>query len=95
MSLLEVEGLRIRLQLDRGAATGELDLGDAVRFYPSESALERWQTVTAGDPITLRVVQPDWVDVFCVRQIGLRTDYRPDQLPPPPRTQRPSSGPRS
>ena len=31
------EGLRVRLQLHRGAATGELDLGDAVRFYPAKA----------------------------------------------------------
>ena len=37
------EGLRVRLQLHRRDATGELDLGDAVRFYPSDVALERWQ----------------------------------------------------
>ncbi len=37
------EGLRVRLQLHRRDATGELDLGDAVRFYPSDGALERWQ----------------------------------------------------
>jgi DNA polymerase III subunit alpha len=47
------EGLRVRLQLHRGAATGELDLGDAVRFYPSESALERWQTGAAHGRIAI------------------------------------------
>ena len=41
------EGLRVRLQLHRRDATGELDLGDAVRFYPSDGALERWQTGAA------------------------------------------------
>jgi DNA polymerase-3 subunit alpha len=47
------EGLRVRLQLHRGAATGELDLGDAVRFYPSESALERWQSGAAHGRIAI------------------------------------------
>jgi hypothetical protein len=36
----------------------------------------------------LHVVQPDWVEAHCLRQIGLRTDYKPD-APPPPRTVRP------
>ena len=46
------EGLRVRLQLQRREAIGELDLGDAVRFYPSDGALERWQTgcARAGSP---------------------------------------------
>ena len=34
----------MRLQLQRERAIGELDLGDAARFYPSDAALERWQT---------------------------------------------------
>ena len=42
------EGLRVRLQLQRREAIGELDLGDAVRFYPSDGALERWQTSSHG-----------------------------------------------
>ena len=42
------EGLRVRLQLQRREAVGELDLGDAVRFYPSDVALERWQTSSHG-----------------------------------------------
>ena len=43
----------------------------------SEQALDTWQAVLvpSGDAArSLRVVQPDWVDVHCVRQIGLRTD---------------------
>ncbi|HEY4959135.1 MAG TPA: OB-fold nucleic acid binding domain-containing protein, partial [Caldimonas sp.] len=47
------EGLRVRLQLHRGEATGELDLGDAVRFYPSDGALERWQTGAAHGRIAI------------------------------------------
>jgi hypothetical protein len=35
----------------------------------------------------LRVVQPDWVNVHCVRQIGLRTDYTPAAAAPPPTVQ--------
>ena len=48
------EGLRVRLQLLRREAIGELDLGDAVRFYPSDGALERWQTGSHG-PIAIVV----------------------------------------
>jgi hypothetical protein len=51
-------------------------------------ALERWQAWTGGDPQTVQVAQPDWVNVHCVRQIGLRTDYQPP-LPAPPRDMQP------
>jgi DNA polymerase-3 subunit alpha len=47
------EGLRVRLQLHRRDATGELDLGDAVRFYPSDGALERWQIGAAHGRIAI------------------------------------------
>ncbi|MEO8836319.1 MAG: DNA polymerase III subunit alpha, partial [Caldimonas sp.] len=47
------EGLRVRLQLHRRDATGELDLGDAARFYPSEGALERWQIGAAHGRIAI------------------------------------------
>ncbi len=36
------QGLTVRLQLRRDSASGELDLGDSARFYPSDDALERW-----------------------------------------------------
>jgi hypothetical protein len=54
------------------------------KWWGPTRPLENWQVTTAAGPQALRVTQPDWVDVFCVRQIGLRTDYRPDQPPPPP-----------
>ncbi len=54
------------------------------KWWGPTPPLENWQVMTADGPRALRVTQPDWVDVFCVRQIGLRTDYRPDQPPPPP-----------
>jgi len=47
------EGLRVRLQLYRREAVGELDLGDAVRFYPSDRALERWQSAAAHGRIAI------------------------------------------
>jgi hypothetical protein len=54
------------------------------RWWGPTGALDQWQVRTAGGLRVLRVVQPDWVDIHCVRQIGLRTDYRPDLPPPPP-----------
>jgi hypothetical protein len=57
------------------------------KWWGPTPALEQWQVTTAAGPRALRVTQPDWVDLFCVRQIGLRTDYRPDQMPPPPTVQ--------
>jgi len=41
------QGLSVRLQLHRtradASASGELDLGDAARFYPTDEALSRWR----------------------------------------------------
>jgi DNA polymerase III subunit alpha len=37
------QGLTVRLQLQRGSASGELDLGEAARFYPTDAALDRWR----------------------------------------------------
>ncbi len=37
------QGLGVRLQLRREHASGELDLGESVRFYPSDAALARWR----------------------------------------------------
>ncbi len=58
------------------------------RWWGPTRPLEEWQAWTAAGARALRVTQPDWVDVHCVRQISLRTDYRPPQ-PPPPRTEQP------
>jgi DNA polymerase-3 subunit alpha len=43
-----VQGLPVRLLLRRERAVGELDLGDAARFFPSDAALERWARCTHG-----------------------------------------------
>ncbi|MEO8297588.1 MAG: DNA polymerase III subunit alpha [Burkholderiales bacterium] len=43
-----VRGLGIRLVLQREGATGELDLGEAARFYPSDEALSLWAQATHG-----------------------------------------------
>ncbi len=37
------QGLTVRLELQRGAVSGELDLGEAARFYPTDAALARWR----------------------------------------------------
>ena len=42
------QGLTVRLQLLRDSASGELDLGDAARFYPTDDALERWRAAAHG-----------------------------------------------
>jgi len=57
---------------------------------PAKKALDRWQVMlvpTADAPRTLKVVQPDWVEAHCQRQIGLRTDYQPAAIVPPRTTQ--------
>ena len=43
-----VQGLPVRLLLRRERAVGEVDLGDAARFFPSDAALERWARCTHG-----------------------------------------------
>jgi DNA polymerase III subunit alpha len=37
------QGLTVRLQLQRDSASGELDLGDSARFFPTDAALDRWR----------------------------------------------------
>jgi hypothetical protein len=66
----------------------ELDVPISLRDLPSKwwgptVALERWQAWVTGEPQSLRVVQPDWVNVHCTRQVGLRTDYTPPDTAPP------------
>ena len=43
----QTQGLTVRLQLQRtsadASASGELDLGDSARFYPTDAALDRWR----------------------------------------------------
>jgi hypothetical protein len=51
--------------------------------------LASWEAWVAGsgERQTIHVRQPDWIDVHCLRQIGLRTDYRAGEFPPPPQEQ--------
>jgi hypothetical protein len=58
------------------------------RWWGPTAALDHWQAWTGGEPQNLRVLQPDWIEAHCLRQIGLRTDYRPAE-PAPPRTEQP------
>jgi DNA polymerase-3 subunit alpha len=46
-------GLAVRLALLRDKATGEIDLGDAARFYPSEAALARWNAAATHGRATV------------------------------------------
>ena len=42
------QGLTIRLALHRERASGEIDLGEAARFYPTDEALSRWRSSAAA-----------------------------------------------
>ncbi len=48
-----VQGLGIRLVLQRPQAQGEIDLGDDARFYPSDNALARWRHATHGEAVVV------------------------------------------
>ena len=58
------------------------------RWWGPTPPLDQWEAWTSGPPHQLRVTQPDWIEAHCLRQIGLRTDYRPAE-PAPPRTTQP------
>ncbi len=57
------------------------------RWWGPAGPRETWQAWTPSGATTIHVLQPDQVDVHCTSQIGLRTDYRPAELPPPWREQ--------
>jgi hypothetical protein len=58
------------------------------RWWGPTQALRTWEAWTGGPtPQRLDVTQPDWVDVHCLRQIGLKTTYRSDKPVPPPTIQ--------
>ena len=58
-------------------------------WWGSTGPLASWEAWVAGsdERQTIHVRQPDWIDVHCLRQIGLRTDYRAGEFPPPPQEQ--------
>jgi DNA polymerase-3 subunit alpha len=43
-----LQGLAVRLQLQREGAYAELDLGEAARFWPTDAALARWRAAAHG-----------------------------------------------
>jgi DNA polymerase-3 subunit alpha len=43
----------VRLRLRRRSASAEIDLGDAVRFWPCDEALGRWRAVARGGAATV------------------------------------------
>ena len=53
------------------------------RWWGPARALEIWQGWTDAGPQRLRIVQPDWVDAQCFRQVALRSDYQPPAAAPP------------
>src|SRR5262245_57513189 len=58
-------------------------------WWGPTSSLAEWQVWTeSAEPRTARVTQPDWVEVHCLRQIALKTDYRSD-FPEPSITEQP------
>ena len=58
------------------------------RWWGPTPPLETWQAWIAGEPRSVRIAQPDWVNVHCVRQIGLRSNYAA-AVPAPPRSEQP------
>ncbi len=53
------------------------------RWWGPTRPLDLWQAWTVAGPQSVRIEQPDWAEVHCVRQIGLRSDYRPAGEAPP------------
>jgi hypothetical protein len=53
-------------------------------WWGATGPLDNWEAwAQSGQAQPIRVAQPDWIDVHCLRQIGLRTDYRASEFPPP------------
>jgi len=44
-----LQGLPVRLVLQRERAQGELDLGEASRFFPSDAAIDTWTRIACGN----------------------------------------------
>ncbi|WKB54147.1 DNA polymerase III subunit alpha [Eleftheria terrae] len=53
-----LQGLTVRLLLNRPAAYGELDLGEEARFYPSDEALQRWRQGAQAGQATVIYEEP-------------------------------------
>jgi hypothetical protein len=57
------------------------------RWWGGMGPREQWQVWVNGTARDVHVTQPDWVQAHCFHQVGLRTDYRPNEWPPAPTTQ--------
>ena len=57
------------------------------RWWGPTKALQTWQAWTSAGPQTVDIVQLDWIDARCIRQIGLRSNFRPPAAAPPPTEQ--------
>ena len=54
------------------------------RWWGAAGVRDVWQTWIGNRAgATIRVLQPDVVDAHCLKQVGLRTDYRSSQPPAP------------
>jgi len=53
------------------------------RWWGPTPPLENWELTTSAGTRAAHVVQPDWVQAHCARQIGLKTDYRAGEPSPP------------
>jgi DNA polymerase-3 subunit alpha len=49
----QLQGLAVRLRLQRRDVRAELDLGDDARFWPSDEALGRWRSIAHGGSATI------------------------------------------
>jgi hypothetical protein len=57
------------------------------RWWGPIGPRDTWQVWTPGsEPQMVKVRQPDWAPSYCQKEVGLRTDYQPRLLPPPPVT---------
>ena len=58
------------------------------RWWGQGGPPDTWQVwAGAAPPRIVHVRQPDWLQTHCEKQVGLRTDYQPDQWPPGPEAQ--------
>jgi hypothetical protein len=58
------------------------------RWWGEAGPLDAWQVwAGAAPPRLVHVRQPDWLQTHCQKQVGLRTDYQPNEWPPGPEVQ--------
>lgn len=54
------------------------------RWWGPTGPLVSWQISSGSTSQTVHVRQPDWLQTYCQKQVGLRTDYQPREWPPGP-----------